>query len=107
MNRFDQSQTNPLNLDLDALVTCECWCGGPGEGWWYRRRCGREGVRRFRLEGPPPDRQAEAILRRVYDMPALTENVVSSEIICDECAGHWVEWACRNLTHRVVSAERI
>lgn len=107
MNGSDQSQTNPLNLDLDALVPCDCWCGGPGKGRWYRRRCSREGLWRFRLVGPPREQQAEAVLRRIYDMPDLTETVVSSEIICDECAGHWVEWACRNLTHRVVSAERI
>lgn len=107
MHDFDQRQVHGLNIDLYGVVACECWCGGPGQGWWYRRRCGREGVRRFRLEGPPREKVAEAILRRVFGLPGVAETEVSSEIVCDQCAGHWVEWACRNLTHRVVSAETI
>lgn len=107
MDRFDKGQAHSLGVDLDGRVTCECWCGGPGEGWWYRRRCGREGVRRFRLEGPPREQMGAAILRKAFNLPHIAETEVTSEIICEECAGHWVEWACRNLTHRVVGAEKI
>jgi hypothetical protein len=107
MNGFDHGQAHLFNVDLDGVVTCECWCGSRGEGWWYRRRCGREGVRRFRLEGPPREKMGEAILRKVFDMPDIDETEVTSEIICEECAGHWVEWVDRNLTHRVVGAETV
>lgn len=32
---------------------------------------------------------------------------MTSDIMCDECAGHGEEWVCRNLAHRVVRAQRI
>ena len=91
MNGFDQSHTNPFVLDLDARVPCECRCGAAGKGRWYRRRCSRQGVWRLRLNGPPWDRQAEAILRPAFGLTQLTETVVTSETVCDECVGHWVD----------------